>query len=524
MNRQRQEVEEKVFTEVISSGGVVAPKRGRKGRRSVGVKGVANQEIVNTLRANDIFTDNITFINANGTISINVGPIGTSNINQGTYSIAIGSNAGLSNQGSYAVAIGTNTGKYSQGQKSFAIGTQAGECNNGIECINIGFQAGACNDAFPIIQKSIAIGNIAGNFYQDSNSIAIGDRAGRCNQGSQSVAIGQDAGGFAQSSQSVALGPACGFISQGFRSIGVGNFAGYVDQRSNCTSIGTSSGSSDQQPFHVAIGSSSASTNGGTGGVAIGSLAGYLSQGMNAIAIGYDSALRNQSTGSIAIGYQAGETNQGEKCLRIGPVFSTQYQTSNCVGIGINAGYGTQLQNTICIGGGQQTLTQNSCYMNYIRQDFGVASPGVMSYNTTTGEVFQDIGKTFVIDHPSKNDKKLVYACVESNEVGVFYKGQCEIKEIKNFESDNKIGETEIYINDYIKPIGKDFMIFVTPRTKNVKLIASTCINNEKFKIIGNPCKFDYIIYGKRLSNFQSIIQKDTCKIMGGGPYTFYRS
>jgi len=518
MNRQRQDVEEKVFTEVISSGAVVAPKRGRKGRKSVGVKGMANQEIVNTLRANDIFTDNITFTNANGTISINVGPIGTSNVNQGTYSIAIGSNAGLSNQGSYAVAIGTNTGMFSQGVKSFAIGTDAGQCNQGIECINIGYKAGASNTIVPVIQKSVAIGTQSGELNQDSNSIAIGDRAGRYFQGSQSICIGQLAGAIGQKSQSIALGPQCGFINQGFRSIGVGNFAGYIDQRSNCTSIGSSSGLIDQQPYHVAIGSSSSSTNGGTGGVAIGKLAGYLSQGMNAIAIGYDSAIQNQSTGSISIGYQSGQTNQGEQCLRIGGVFSTQYQTSNCVAIGINAGYGTQLQNTICLGGGQQTLTQNSCYINYIRQDFGIASPGIMSYDTTTGEVFQDTGKTFVIDHPSKSDKYLVYACVESNEVGVFYKGQGEI------DSNKTYGEINVFIPNYIKPIGKDFMIFITPRQSNSKLIASRCINNEKFKIIGNPCKFDWIIYAKRLSNFESVLQKDSCKIMGGGPYTFYNA
>ena len=515
MNRQRQEVQEKVYTEVIAGGGVIAPKRGRKGRKSVGVKGVANQEIVNTLRANDIFTDNITFTNANGTISINVGPLGTSNVNQGTYAIAIGSNAGLSNQGSYAVAIGTDTGKFSQGEKSFAIGTGAGESNQGIESIYIGYKAGACNTIVPIVQKSVAIGNLAGELNQDSLSIAIGERAGRFFQESQTVAIGELAGAINQNFQSIALGPACGFLYQSDKSIGVGNFAGYINQGSNCTAIGSSAGTNDQQSYHVAIGQSSASTYGGTGGVAIGNLAGYLSQGEYAISIGYDSALANQSSGSIAIGLGTGKTNQGEKCLKIGGAVADQYQTSNCVAIGINAGYGTQLQNTICIGGGQQTLTQNSCYINNIRQDFGPASPGILSYNTTTGEVFQDIGKTFVIDHPAKNDKYLVYACVESDECDVFYKGQCEIS-LNNFN--------EIFVPDYIKPIAKDFMIFVTPRQSNAKIIASACINNEKFKVIGHPCKFDYVIYGKRLSDFQSVLEKDSCKIMGGGPYTFYKN
>ncbi len=519
MNRQRQEVEEKVFTEVISSGAVVAPKRGRKGRKSVGCKGVANQEIVNTLRAIDIFTDNITFTNANGTISINVGPIGTSNINQGTYSIAIGSNAGLSNQGSYAVAIGTNTGMFSQGEKSFAIGTDAGQCNQGIECINIGYQAGRVNTIVPPIQKSISIGDQAGESNQNNFSIAIGDTAGQINQGSQSIAIGKVAGNFLQSSQSVALGSSCGANFQGYRSIAVGNFSGHLNQKSNCVALGPYAADENQQPFQVTIGAF-AGRNAGTGSIAIGGLASPSGQGMNAIAIGFNAARSNQSSGSIALGFGQSISFQGQKCVRIGAVIGAtfQYQTSNCVAIGSNSGFYTQLQNTICLGAKLQTLTQNSCYIKNIRKVFGAPSPGVLSYNTTTGEVFQDTGKTFVIDHPSKNDKNLVYACVESNEVGVFYKGKGEIVSNKMYD------KTEIFIPEYIKPICRDFMIFITPCHSNSKLIASRCINNEKFKIIGNPCKFDYIIYAKRLSNFESVLQKDSCKIMGGGPYTFYNA
>ena len=519
MNRQRQEVEEKVFTEVISSGAVVAPKRGRRGRKSVGCKGVANQEIVNTLRANDIFTDNITFTNANGTISINVGPIGTSNVNQGTYSIAIGSNAGLSNQGSYAVAIGTNTGMFSQGEKSFAIGTDAGQCNRGIECINIGYQAGRVNTIVPPIQKSISIGDQAGESNQNNFSIAIGDKAGQINQGSQSIAIGEIAGNFLQSSQSVALGPSCGYIRQGNKSIGVGNFSGYVDQNSNCVALGQNAATFNQQPFQITIGAN-AGDYAGTGSIAIGSFAASTGQGMNAIAIGYDTAKSNQSSGSIAIGFGQNQSFQGQKCIKIGAAIggSFQYQTSNCIAIGINSGFNTQLQNTICLGGAVQTLTQNSCYIKNIRQDISSPSPGILSYDTATGEIFQDTGKTFVISHPSKSDKNLVYACVESNEVGIFYKGQSEIVSNKTY------GEIDIFIPEYIKPIGKDFMIFITPRQSKSKLIASRCINNEKFKIIGIPCKFDWIIYAKRLSNFESVLQKDSCKIMGGGPYTFYNA
>lgn len=517
MNRQRQEVEEKVFSEVIAGSGALVGKARRRGRKSVGVRGVANQEIVSTLRANNILTDSITFTNGNGSIAINVGPIGTSNVNQGTYAIAIGSNAGKSNQGTYAVAIGTDAGRFSQGQYSFAIGTQAGESNSAVECINIGFQAGQCNSS--VVQKSIAIGTVAGQNFQGCNSIAVGSFAGRQNQRSQSIAIGDFAGEFIQGNKSVACGASSGRNFQGSNTIAIGLVTGNLNQSQNSVAIGQAAGNINQREFNVSIGPSAGTTFAGTGAVAIGNLAGYLTQGSNAVAVGYFAGLRSQRAGSIAIGAWSGLTNQGSNCIQIGlrtNIDTTIHsQTSNCIAIGINAGAGTtQLQNTICLGAFTPTSTQNSCYINPIRQDFGAPSPGVLSYDTTTGEVFQDIGKTFVIDHPSKENKYLVYACLESNDSGVFYKGQSEIK-------GDRFGEIEIFIPDYIKPIATNFMIFVSSRQKDRKIIASPVINNEKFKIIGHPCIFDWIIYGTRHTTFESVVDKKSKKIGGEGPYTF---
>jgi hypothetical protein len=64
-------------------------------------------------------------------------------------------------------------------------------------------------------------------------------------------------------------------------------------------------------------------------------------------------------------------------------------------------------------------------------------------------------------------------------------------------------------------------MIFVSSRQKNKKVIASPVINNEKFKIIGHPCTFDWVIYGTRHTTFKSVVEKNSKKIEGEGPYTF---
>jgi hypothetical protein len=514
MSRQQLEAEEKVFTEVISGSLALTGSRRRRGRRSVGIGGTQNQEYVNTLKANNILTDSITFISGKGTVTINVGPIGTSNVNQGTYSIAIGSNAGLSNQGSYAIAIGTNAGQFSQGEKTLSIGFEAGQCNFGIESIQIGVQAGQINGV-PTKGRSIAIGRQAAIGFQDSQCVAIGNFAGYLSQSSNSVAIGELAGVLGQKSFCTSVGPACGFSNQSTNSVGIGNFCGYVNQSSNSVAVGSSSGSYDQASSNVAIGGSAGTFSQGTNSVAIGSEAGTSNQNRNAIAIGYRAAIDNQGTNSIAMGYQSGITAQGQNSVRIGWGGPPHYQSSNCIAIGFAAGLNTQLQNTICIGPNVETFTQNSCYIRPIRTDASPAPAGVLTYNTVTGEILQNTGKTFVIDHPDDKDKLLVHACLEGPEVSVFYKGSDYIENNEN--------EMYIYLPTYVKNIAHNFSIFVTSHSTNgtnySKVIASSCVNNEKFKIIGHG-KFDWIIYGSLKTPFRDVIDK-TVEIKGEGPYTY---
>jgi hypothetical protein len=86
----------------------------------------------------------------------------------GSYSVAIGYDAGRTGQGSMAVAIGNSAGYSNQGQ-AIAIGQNAGQTDQSVEAIGIGWQAGKTSQG----AQAIAIGAGAGQENQAANSIVI---------------------------------------------------------------------------------------------------------------------------------------------------------------------------------------------------------------------------------------------------------------------------------------------------------------------------------------------------------------
>jgi hypothetical protein len=86
----------------------------------------------------------------------------------GSWSVAIGYDAGRTGQGSMAVAIGNSAGYSNQGQ-AIAIGQNAGQTNQSVEAIGIGWQAGKTSQG----AQAIAIGAGAGQENQAANSIVI---------------------------------------------------------------------------------------------------------------------------------------------------------------------------------------------------------------------------------------------------------------------------------------------------------------------------------------------------------------
>jgi hypothetical protein len=60
---------------------------------------------------------------------------------QGTYAVAVGSEAGQNNQQSCAIALGKQAGQYNQDASAIALGTQAGQFTQGAHAIAIGNRA-----------------------------------------------------------------------------------------------------------------------------------------------------------------------------------------------------------------------------------------------------------------------------------------------------------------------------------------------------------------------------------------------
>jgi hypothetical protein len=178
-----------------------------------------------------------TITQGDGSISIG-GGCGT---NQGTGCIAIGQGAGVGTtiaQGTDSIAIGTNSGVTSQGAKSIAIGNLAGQTNQALNHVNV-------------YDGSIAIGHSAGRTGQFKQSIAIGNLAADQNQasgwstsGDGSIAIGTEAGRYNQARRAVALGGGAGvgtsspLRSQGEASVCIGYAAGYTGIGANTIAIG----------------------------------------------------------------------------------------------------------------------------------------------------------------------------------------------------------------------------------------------------------------------------------------------
>ena len=142
-----------------------------------------------------------------------------------------------------------------------------------------------------------------------------------------------------------------------------------------------------------------------------------------------------------------------------------------------------------------------------------------MMWNSGTGEVTRSTNasgsaaKTFVIEHPIKNDNYLVHACLEGPEAGVYYRGQDII--ISN--------ECTIQLPEYVSYIATDFTIVVTPIFEN-KFVQLACseVTNNKFTVYSNngSTKFYWHIYGKR-SNINVEPNKTDVTVKGdlNGPY-----
>jgi hypothetical protein len=210
-----------------------------------------------------------------------------------------------------------------------------------------------------------------------------------------------------------------------------------------------------------------------------------------AIVIGYNSGF-NQGTSSIVIGNGAGTSNVPKNTILINP---TLYDTSF-----------TPINPTV-----------SGLYISPMRTVGGTAS-GALSWNASTGEVVQYSGKTFIIQHPTKEDNYLVHACLEGPENAVYYRGQGVIND----------GCIDISLPPYATKIASDFTIQLTPviREDELKSLEDRELNTTKvnedgvFRVSGKDGKFNWLVIGKRNDILVEPLKKDV-SVRGEGPYKY---
>lgn len=458
------------------------------GNVAIGHSALKNQNASDPLASNNIaIGKEASLFNIEGADNVAIGALSRKNVTNSDRSVAIGTYSGYNNQGSDCIAIGQEAGFSDQDDFAIAIGRRAGFSGQGA--------------------ASIAIGAGSGSIYQGNDSVAVGNAAGFENQQNEAIAIGNSAGfGTSTTDNANTVLDAFNFDEplldspgQGSRSIAIGTGAGFIDQNVNCVAIGSGAGCLEQ----------------GGESIAIGKTAGFSGQGSRNIAIGSEAGKEMQSANSVAIGFTAGESMQGENSVAIGIEAGRNNQGNNCIAIGGGAAIDDQHDNTIVLnakGTSPLNTTQtDSLFITPIRGDNDTGNG--LRYNSDTGEITFAESKTFVIDHPTKQDNYLVHACLEGPEAGVYYRGESRIVD----------KSVEISLPEYVKSLAKDFTVHLTPIYEGVErgtsLMASK-VKNGKFTVYGDKGGFSWVVYGKR-GDVDVEPRKESVNVKGDGPYKY---
>ena len=159
-------------------------------------------------------------------------------------------------------------------------------------------------------------------------------------------------------------------------------------------------------------------------------------------------------------------------------------------------------------------------YVNPIRSQ-SVSPAQHLMYNTNTNEIVKGsvtmtpASKSFIIDHPDNpKNQDLVHACLEGPEVGVFYRGKCEIV-------DNQ--SVTIELPKYAIHLAFNYTVQLTPIGVCKKQLLLECseVENNSFTVYGNNCHFFWLVHGNRDNNMEVEPYKSDIRVHGDGPYTW---
>jgi len=125
--------------------------------------------------------------------------------------------------------------------------------------------------------------------------------------------------------------------------------------------------------------------------------------------------------------------------------------------------------------------------------------------------------KTFIIDHPSDENKFLVHACLEGPEAGVYYRGKATI-------IDNN--SVTIQLPEYLVSLATELTVELTSIYSNNNIISTGVyetseIENTCFTVYGKNGSFYWTVYGKQ-NDILIEPDKSSVELHGQGPYKWY--
>jgi hypothetical protein len=119
--------------------------------------------------------------------------------------------------------------------------------------------------------------------------------------------------------------------------------------------------------------------------------------------------------------------------------------------------------------------------------------------------------KTFIVQHPTNDDKYLVHACLEGPEAGVYYRGTGEIANGKS---------VDIQLPEYCADLAVEFTLHVSAiYDGTVKTYNCSPVVNNGFTVYGENGAFHWSAIGKR-DELKVECDKDVT-VYRDGPYTY---
>ena len=149
----------------------------------------------------------------------------------------------------------------------------------------------------------------------------------------------------------------------------------------------------------------------------------------------------------------------------------------------------------------QAGMQSSIIYYNYTNGSFN-ADPNFQYYPGVLPEIFingvlQAKAKSFIIPHPTKNDKYLMHGCLEGAEYGIYLRGSLQFKH-----------KYSIVLPEYFTSLSNEYTVHITPmNNEKIKIIKKqTCIELHSSRFTITSC--DYLIIASR-NDVPFVLEKD---------------